>query len=260
MPNDYLDVTELAGDEVSREQIERICHRYYWVGTFCHGKDVLEAACGTGQGLGYLASRARGLQAGDYSPAMVERVHLHYGNRIDVQAFDAQAMPFADKSFDVVILFEAIYYLPSADRFADECRRVLRPGGYVLITTANKDLYDFNPSPHSQTYYGVTEIHALLRKHGFSDIKCFGYFSVNRIPWWQKLLRPVKLIVSRLGLIPKTMKGKKLLKRFVFGSLAPMPAEIREGMAPYEEPAPLLFDRSDTSHKVIYCTATLPLA
>ena len=48
MANDYLDVTELAGDDVTREQIERICHRYYWAGGYCRGKDVVEAACGAG--------------------------------------------------------------------------------------------------------------------------------------------------------------------------------------------------------------------
>lgn len=46
MPTDYLDVTELAGDVVSREQIERIIHRYVWAGSYCRGKDVLETACG----------------------------------------------------------------------------------------------------------------------------------------------------------------------------------------------------------------------
>lgn len=257
MGNDYLDVTELAGDEVSREQIERICHRYYWAGTFCHGKDVLEAACGTGQGLGFLASCARSLKAGDYSPAMVERVLAHYENRVDVRAFDAQVMPFANKSLDVVLLFEAIYYLPSADRFLEECKRVLRPGGQVLITTANKDLFDFNPSPHSYSYYGVVALDALFRKHGFSNVRSFGYFPVASISWRQKLFRPIKMVVSRLGLIPRTMKGKKFLKRLVFGELEPMPAEIQEGMASYVEPTLLPSDRSDICHKVIYCAANL---
>ena len=51
MAIDYSTVTELAGDEITAEQLERLCHRYYWAGTFCAGKDVIEAACGTGPGL-----------------------------------------------------------------------------------------------------------------------------------------------------------------------------------------------------------------
>ena len=64
---DYLAVTELSGDEVSQEQVDRICNRYYWAGKYCAGKDVLEVACGTGQGLGYLSKLAKSLNAGDFS-------------------------------------------------------------------------------------------------------------------------------------------------------------------------------------------------
>ena len=39
---DFTTVTELAGDEVSRQQIDRVCHRYRWVSMFCRDKDVLE--------------------------------------------------------------------------------------------------------------------------------------------------------------------------------------------------------------------------
>ena len=38
------------------------------------------------------------------------------------------------------------------------------------------------------------------------------------------------------GLLPKTMAGKKLLKRLVFGELVPMPAEITAGMCAYVPP------------------------
>jgi SAM-dependent methyltransferase len=69
---------------------------------------------------------------------------------------------------DVIILFEAIYYLPSTERFVSECRRVLRYGGKVLIAIANKDLYDFNSSPYSYKYYGVVELKELFSKQGFT--------------------------------------------------------------------------------------------
>jgi len=82
-------------------------------------------------------------------------------------------MPFGDKSEDMIILFEAIYYIPDAKKFVEEYARVLRPGGKVLIATANKDLYDFNPSPHSYIYYGVVELNDLFARHGF-ETEFFG--------------------------------------------------------------------------------------
>lgn len=249
-------ITEISGDDVTMEQIERICHRYYWAGEYCRGRDVLEAACGAGQGLGYLSGLARSFQAGDYSGEILKIARGHYGDRVNLRQFDAQNMPFPDKSLDVVILFEAIYYLPDAEKFSAECARVLRPGGKVLVATANKDLFDFNPSPYTTRYYGAVELISLFKENGFAA-KCFGYWPVERAGLRQKVLRPVKMVAARLGLIPKTMAGKKLLKRLVFGKLEPMPAEIKEGMVPYRNPVPLPSDRPDTIHKVIYCAAEL---
>ena len=257
MMNDYLSVTELAGDDVAVEQIDRMCQRYYWAGKYCQGKDVLEVACGTGQGAGYIAGLARSYRAGDYSEKILGIARAHYGERIAFQQLDAQQLPFENGSFDVVILFEAIYYLPSAERFVAECRRVLRPGGKVLIATANKDLYDFNPSPHSHTYYGVPDLRDLFSRYGFTST-FFGNTPVDDLSWRQRMLRPIKKFVANSGLMPKTMAGKKRLKRLVFGSLVPMQAEIVAGMAPYVDPVPVPADRPDRKHKVLYCVGTSP--
>lgn len=253
---DFLSVTELSGSNVSQEQVDRLCHRYYWAAKFCFSKEVLEVACGTGQGLGYLGKIAKSLYAGDYSEKILDIAREHYGDRINLKQFDAQDMPFADNSMDVIILFEAIYYLPSADKFIAECQRVLQTGGKVLIVTANKDLYDFNPSPYSHKYYGVVDLRELFEKHGF-ETEFFGNTPVDEVSIRQKILRPVKKLAVKLGLIPKTAKGKKFLKRLVFGKLVEMPSEIREGMASYVEPSKISANYPDTRHKVIYCTATL---
>lgn len=254
--NDYVSVTEIAGDEVSNEQVQRICNRYYWAGGFCQDKEVLEVACGTGQGLGYLAKLARSLKAGDYSEKILKIAQRHFKNRIDLRQFDAQDMPFPDNSFDVVILFEAIYYIPDADKFVSECHRVLRSGGKVLIATANKDLYDFNPSPYTYKYYGTVELNRLFTNQGFS-VELFGDTPLDQLSIRQKILRPIKKLASSLHLIPGSMEAKKRLKRIMFGDMVKMPAEIDEGMAEYKPPLPISNRHPDNKHKVIYCAATL---
>ena len=284
MDNDYISVTEIAGDEVAQEQIDRMCNRYYWAGQHCAGKDVVEVACGTGQGLGYLSRIVRGLEAGDYSDEILSIARRHYGKRIALRQFDAQDMPFADKSKDVIILFEAIYYLPDAEKFLRECVRILRPDGRVLIVTANKNLYDFNPSPYSYKYYGVVELNNLFAKYGFKT-EFFGDISVGDISMRQKMFRPIKKLVVVLGIMPKSMAGKKFLKKIVFGNLVRMPAEIGPQIdgdlkskrdnpkitqieqekknepalyrGRYVEPDRIPSDEANTTHKVIYCVATL---
>ena len=252
----FTTVTEFAGDEVSQEQIDRACHRYCWASMFCRDKDVLEVACGSGLGLGMLARSARSLKAGDFTEKLLQMARLHYGDSIALRQFDAQAIPYPDRSFDIVLLFEAVYYIPSAEQFVKECRRLLRPGGKVLIASANKDLFDFNPSPFSYRYYGVVELEELFKANGFS-VECFGYWQVSQASAIERALRPVKAFAAKYHLIPKTMGGKKLLKRFVFGKLVPMPAELTPEMIDYAPPVTLSAGKADTKHKVIYCAARL---
>ena len=256
MVNDYISVTEMAGDQVSQEQIERLCHRYYWAGRWCAGKDVVEVACGTGQGIGYLKGLANSLEAGDISESLLDTAKQHYKDKVSLSLFSAQNMPFSDSSKEIILLFEAIYYLSDANQFLSECKRVLRSSGKVLIATANKDLYDFNPSPNSYEYYGVVELRELFVRNGFS-CEFFGCFPVDSISWRQRLLRPIKKLMVSLGLIPRTMAGKKLLKRLVFGRLQQMPAEITAEMFPYNSPNSIESWQADMRYKVIYCAATL---
>jgi ubiquinone/menaquinone biosynthesis C-methylase UbiE len=254
---DFLSVSELSGAEVTQEQVDRMGHRYAWAGAYCTDNDVVEVACGTGHGLGFLELKARSIEAGDVSQPMVDRASAHYDDRINIECFDAREMPWADASKDIIIILEAIYYLPSFPEFLDECRRVLRPGGKLLIATANKDLSDFNPSPYSKTYYGVVELDSELRKKGFSA-EYFAYMSVSGVSARQRLLRPIKQFAVKMGLMPKTMAGKKLLKKLVFGKLVEMPAEITEQhVQSYGPPEKLTVVRNST-HKVIYCAAEKP--
>jgi SAM-dependent methyltransferase len=248
-------VTELAGTQISDEQLERMSHRYHWAALHCSGKDVLEAACGSGPGLGILSRVAASLEAGDYSSEILQLARNHYAGRVRLSQFDAQSLPFPDASKDVIILFEAIYYVPDAARFVSECRRVLRPGGKVLIATANKDLSDFNPSPFSYQYYGVAELTQLFQSHAF-NVESFGYLPVGSVSWRQKVLRPIKRLAVTLHLVPKTMTGKKLLKRLVFGQLVSMPSELPTRSDAITPPVRLGVG-PDLVHKVIYCCATL---
>ncbi len=254
---DYRDVTEIADDQVTVEQVERLRRRYLWARPYCAGRDVHELACGTAQGSGVLAEVAATFTASDQSEPMLEQARRHYGSRFSLRKLDAQALALPDACLDVLVLFEALYYLPDADAFFARAWRVLRPGGVLLLAIANKDLYDFNPSPHSHEYLGVRELTARLGHVGFR-VRSFGDTPVAEISGLQKSLRPVKNVASRLGLIPKSMAAKKLLKRIVFGKLVPMPAEISVAGPPLASPGPLVADQANRGHKVIFCAATRP--
>jgi SAM-dependent methyltransferase len=253
--HDFSDVTEITGSPISTEAFERLVNRYHWAAGYCRDRDVVEAGCGVGPGLGLLAATARTLEAGDYSPPILALAQRHYGQRIPLSRFNAEALPFGDGSKDVIILFEALYYLEQPRKFIAECVRVLRPGGKVLISTANKDLWDFHRSPHVNDYYGVLELRALFELAGFA-CEFFGVQRADRSPWRQRVLRPVKRAAVLLGLMPQTMNGKRWLKRIVFGREIPMPAELAGQDASYVAPERISGAEADRHHKIIYCAAT----
>jgi SAM-dependent methyltransferase len=249
---DFRKVTELTGAPISFEQLDRLVNRYNWAASYCLDKDVVEAGCGVGAGLGLLASAARTLQAGDYAAEILEVARSHYGDRVSLREFDAQHLPFADSTKDVVILFEAIYYLPHPERFISECARVLRSDGFVLLASANKDVWDFHPSLHSCSYFGVAELGTMLARFGF-ECTFFGFQRIDLAPLRQRLLRPLKRAAVASGLMPRTMQGKRWLKRLVFGREIPMPAEITVATGSYAAPQQILSGQPDRRHKVIYC-------
>ena len=255
MTAQFVNVTEIEGQQVSAEQLFRMCHRYHWAAQLSEDKDVLEVACGAGQGLGLLKAKAKSVTAGDLSPEVLAAANVSFGKTIPLSSFGAEVLPFADTSFDIVILFEALYYIPEVDRFFSEAKRILRPNGKLLIVSANKDLYDFSPSPYSRRYLGVTELNRELYKSGFES-QFWGLIDTKTVAARQRILRPVKSVFTKFGLMPKTMHGKAWMKKLFFGEMAVMPADLAQMAFRYDHPISIADETADLTHKVIYCSAT----
>ncbi len=251
---DYSTVTETSGHRVTKQAISMLYTRYAYAAGFCRDKDVLEVACGAGQGLGYIAKRARRVVGGDYTVALLKQAQRASGSRLPLLRLDAHDLPFRAASFDVVLLYEAIYYLTQPEQFLDECRRVLRPDGLLILCTVNPEWSDFNPSPFSARYFSATELAEVLSKCGFR-VELQGGFPVTDRSPVDLLVSLVKRAAVAMHLIPATMKGKEFLKRIFYGPLVQFPPCIEDGMADYAAPAPLLPSSPTRDYKVIYALA-----
>jgi len=257
MAKSYTTVTELPGSGATREQLAMLYTRYHFAATHCAGKDVLEVACGPGIGLGYLGQSARFVVGGDYDEVMLRTAHAHYGDRARVLRLDAQALPFVGQAFDVIILFEAVYYLRNPDRFVREARRVLRPNGTVLISTVNREWAEFNPSPFSFRYLSAAELKGMLREQGFT-VELYGAFPAETASARGRLLSAIRRAAVRLRLIPPSMRGKQMLKRMIYGRLTQLPAEARDGMAELSSLAMVSGDGGPRTYKVLYALGRAP--
>ena len=103
----------------------------------CAGATVLEAGCGEGYGADLLASAAHRVIALDCDPMTAAHVARSYPT---VQAVlgNLVALPLGESTVDVVTNLQVIEHLWDQEGFLAECRRVLRPGGQLLITTPNR--------------------------------------------------------------------------------------------------------------------------
>ncbi len=228
--------------------------RYAHAAALCAGKDVLEVACGPGMGLGLLASQARIVVGADYTESLLRKAHTYYRDTVPLVRLDAHALPFKDSRFDVIVLFEAIYYLRDPDLFLSDCHRVLKPGGTLLVCSANKEWSGFNPSPYSTQYFSARELQELLLESQF-DCQILGAFPGTASTASQKLVARIRKQAVRLNLIPKTMRGKEALKRLFYGRLVDLGEAVSEGMAPVEPLVTIPSWESSSRYKVLYALA-----
>jgi ubiquinone/menaquinone biosynthesis C-methylase UbiE len=97
--------------------------------------DVLEVAVGTGLNLPFFAPDVR-LTAIDLSPGMLDIARKRaadVGRNVDLREGDAHNLPFPDGSFDSVVCTLSLCNIPDVDRAVAEMKRVLRPGGRVVL-------------------------------------------------------------------------------------------------------------------------------
>jgi SAM-dependent methyltransferase len=97
--------------------------------------DVLDVGSGDGAAAATIAPYCRSLTCVDANPRLVEAARARLGRHghVRAQAADAHDLPFADGSFDAVLVFHTLTYAERPPRVVAECARVLRRGGRLVV-------------------------------------------------------------------------------------------------------------------------------
>src|SRR5713101_5770502 len=151
--------------------------------------EALDAGCGTGFLSLELVARGHRVTGIDFAPAMLaeaRRKAVERGVSIRFEEGDAEQLPFASASFDLVVSRHVLWTLPHPEAAIDEWIRVLRSGGRLAVIDGQFDpsaLVHTTENARSSAEYSAIgdslpflggrpreEIEALLRAHGLVNV------------------------------------------------------------------------------------------
>jgi ubiquinone/menaquinone biosynthesis C-methylase UbiE/predicted ester cyclase len=116
--------------------------------------EVLELAAGTARNLPFYSADVK-VTGVELSPEMAElgrQRAINLGREIDIQVGDATELPFPDESFDTVVCTYGLCTIPDDARAVREAKRVLRPGGQILLAEHVR-----SPNPVVRTMQRIAE-------------------------------------------------------------------------------------------------------
>lgn len=181
----HVDVLPLTGERT----VPGLAEENYWFRRHevvyqhlmdcCVDRDVLEAGSGEGYGADLLAGVARRVIGLDYDDSAVAHVRARYP-RVDMRQGNLAELPLDDDSVDVVVNFQVIEHLWDQGQFVDECARVLRPSGLLLMSTPNRITFspgrDTPINPFHTRELNAAELTELLTDSGFRVEAMLGVF------------------------------------------------------------------------------------
>jgi ubiquinone/menaquinone biosynthesis C-methylase UbiE len=151
------------------------------------GERVLDLACGTGAFEQRVLAAVPDAQivGVDLAPAMVERARAKLDGRPNVrfEQADVHDLPFEDNAFDVAVCANTFHYFTHPEAVLAEARRVLRPGGRLVVLDWCRDFWTCRVmdavlpfiDPAYQHCYTLDEMRPLLAGADFSTQQQFRY-------------------------------------------------------------------------------------
>ena len=140
------------------------------------GWKVVEIGHGDGYGLNMLAQKVD-IVGLDIDPSIVEYARKKYGKQY-FQQYDGEHIPYDDHTFDAACMFQVIEHVVDDVTLMAEIRRVLKPGGFAILTTPNRVLrVPYGEKPwnieHVREYY-PEELEGVLKQAGYKQVEILG--------------------------------------------------------------------------------------
>lgn len=132
-------------------------HRYVAASEICANKRVLDIACGEGYGSYLLSQIAQSVTGVDIDHKTIQAAKDKYQKEnLSFVAADCLKTGLPEQSFDVIVSFETIEHINEHSLYINELRRLLAPGGILIISTPNSISY--NLGRETQNHFHLKEL------------------------------------------------------------------------------------------------------
>lgn len=153
-------------------------HRYNEALPYINASDtVLDIACGTGFGSDILAQHISGSVIGaDISPEAVEECRKHWRRaNLSFEVVDGTNASYPDNHFNKIVSFETIEHTTAYRPMLAEFKRMLKPGGLLILSTPNRSVLSPNGinNPYHTQEFTHDELRVLLTGF-FPEVSLYG--------------------------------------------------------------------------------------
>lgn len=160
-------------------------HRYGLTLNFIEDCTVLDLACGNGYGSNLMAQYAKEVIGVDIDESVISYAKKTYiSSNLQFEIGSAEKTNLESRYFDIVVSFETIEHHDRHEEMLEEIKRVLKPGGILIISSPDKyyysDVRSFKNKYHIKELY-EDEFKGLMKKHFINCIfykQKSSYFSI----------------------------------------------------------------------------------
>jgi ubiquinone/menaquinone biosynthesis C-methylase UbiE len=180
---------------------------------------ILDAACGVGYGTKHLAETLGATVVGaDRSPDALAIANERFAHRTATfLQDDCHTLEAAAKHgpFDAVVSMETFEHLPKPMEFLAAVRRVLKPGGWFIVSTPNGEVFaNAGEWEFHEREYTAGELVSMLETASFQDVRLFGQELTergkDRAELRAELARLAQNPFMRLGrFFQRTLRGRR---------------------------------------------------